>query len=211
MDALKQKAKYFIFVLMLGVLISPFSQAVAGDVISETRASEFIETLAIEASPILAISGDTQSRRDYFEKFVRDHFALDRIAAFALGRHWRQLDEGQQQRYLKLFKTYVIAVNASRITQFGAVKVNVISSQQVGRYDQMVLSHWQEAKQVQPVPVEWRVRLIDGVPKILDVRISGLSMAQVQREEFQSVLNRDGFESLLQKIQDQLDKMASPA
>jgi phospholipid transport system substrate-binding protein len=53
----------------------------------------------------------------------------------------------------------------------------------------------------------WRVRLIDGKHKIIDVMVEGISMAVSQRQEFASVLKRNGVERLLQILAAKVGRM----
>ena len=49
-----------------------------------------------------------------------------------------------------------------------------------------------------PIGAGWRVRMIGGVPKIIDVVHEGVSLALTQRQEYASVIERQGMEGLLE-------------
>ena len=50
------------------------------------------------------------------------------------------------------------------------------------------------------VEVGWRVRVIEGSYKIIDVVAAGVSLAATQRQEFSSVVGREGVEGLLDML-----------
>ena len=55
----------------------------------------------------------------------------------------------------------------------------------------------------------WRVRNGPNGHKILDVVVSGISMAVTQRSEFRSVLSKRGMEGLIELLRVQVSKFAA--
>ena len=49
---------------------------------------------------------------------------------------------------------------------------------------------------------DWRVRTYEGVLKIIDVNIQGVSMLTSQREEFRAVIRQKGFDGLIEMLKD---------
>ncbi|MFK7866625.1 MAG: phospholipid-binding protein MlaC [Alphaproteobacteria bacterium] len=194
-------------IMMVGIFaILPYANA--GQRISSQDAVAFIQALSDQAEPILK-SGTVKDkeRRILFADFIENHFSFPKIAAFTLGREWRNIDEGQQENYVDIFKTYTILINSARINDFNAATIEVLGSQESGKFDQLVKTLWIEQGMDNPVPVLWRVRLVDGTPKILDVAIAGLSMAQTQRDEFQSVLSNSGFDGLTIQLANKISQL----
>ena len=57
----------------------------------------------------------------------------------------------------------------------------------------------------------WRVRAQDGIYKIIDVSIDGVSLALTQRREFAAVINRQGLDGLLDILRQKLAAQAKAA
>ena len=55
------------------------------------------------------------------------------------------------------------------------------------------------------VGVDFRVRVIDGVYKVVDINVEGISMLHTHRVEFSSVINRKGIEGFLDELRSQLE------
>ena len=53
----------------------------------------------------------------------------------------------------------------------------------------------------------WRVRAYNGVPKIIDVQVESISMVISQRDEFNAVIQRGGFEALLESLRAQTEML----
>lgn len=52
------------------------------------------------------------------------------------------------------------------------------------------------------LPLDYRVREIDGEPRILDVIVGGVSFAILKREEFRAILERGGPEALIAHLRE---------
>ena len=55
-----------------------------------------------------------------------------------------------------------------------------------------------------PIGVDFRVRLIDGSHKVVDVTVEGISMLHTHRVEFASVINRGGMDGFLDELRAQV-------
>jgi phospholipid transport system substrate-binding protein len=60
----------------------------------------------------------------------------------------------------------------------------------------MVSTQIEGGKLQQPIKVDWRVREGDGVYRVIDVVIEGVSMVVTYRGEFQEIVERGGVEAL---------------
>ena len=51
-----------------------------------------------------------------------------------------------------------------------------------------------------PVRIEWRVRETQGVYRLIDVAVEGVSLVVTNRSEFDSVVSRQGLDALITQI-----------
>ncbi len=124
-------------------------------------------------------------------------FALPLIARFVLGRYWRPATPDQRDIYVELFGKFVIKSYSRHLGGFAGSSFNIVGAEPIGKSDFLVTTILQR-KSGSPFKAGWRVRLIDGQHKIIDVMVEGISMVLTQRQEFGSVLKRNGVERLLQ-------------
>jgi phospholipid transport system substrate-binding protein len=67
-----------------------------------SKSSDFVQSLADRAVTALTTDGITMdTRRRQFRDVIRQSFAIDSIARFALGRYWRRATEENRIEYLK--------------------------------------------------------------------------------------------------------------
>jgi phospholipid transport system substrate-binding protein len=60
-----------------------------------------------------------------------------------------------------------------------------------------------------PINAGWRVRSSEGQPKIIDVLVEGVSMAQNQRQEFTAIVSREGIPGLLQSLRSKISTLSA--
>jgi phospholipid transport system substrate-binding protein len=57
------------------------------------------------------------------------------------------------------------------------------------------------------VMASWRVRQIDGKPKIVDIQVDGVSMLVTHRSEFAAVGNNGGINAVLNSLKQRIAKL----
>ena len=62
-----------------------------------------------------------------------------------------------------------------------------------------------------PIDAEWRVRVIHGEYRIIDITIEGVSMAVTKRSEFSAVIQSKGIDGLIAALRVRANKMPATA
>ena len=133
-------------------------------------------------------------------------FALPLIARFVLGRYWRPTTPEQRDNYVELFGKFVIKSYSRHLGGFVGSSFDIVGAEPIGKSDFLVTTILHR-KTGSPFKAGWRVRLIDDQHKIIDVMVEGISMAVSQRQEFGSVVKRNGVERLLQILSAKVGRM----
>lgn len=156
-------------------------------------AQKFIESLADKA--IAALTGNNIPRPERVRRFrvlLNEHFAVETIARWVLGRHWREATDAERREYLALFEELIIKTYVDRFTEYSGEKLTVLKTVLADNQDAVVFTSITRPNQPEPIAVEWRVRAREGNYRIVDVMVTGVSMGLTQRQEFSSVLARNG-------------------
>ena len=129
---------------------------------------------------------------------MRQNFAIDSIARFALGRYWRKASESQRLEYLKLFEDLIVMTWADQFSTYEGEKLKVEESLDAASNQSrvkvvIVRSIWSIDKQTK-IHVDWRVASQGNIYKVTDVMIEGISIARTKRDEFSSVIRRNNNE-----------------
>lgn len=179
------------------ILITSVSVLNAGE-----KAKQFIQGLGDEAIMILSNKSYTaQEREDKFDVLFRRGLAIQKIGAFAVARHWRQATNEQRIRYLKLFSKIIVQTYSKRLSQYSNEKFAVTSVRENEDNSFTVMSEVRR-QEGPPLNLQWRVILVKGDLKVVDVVIEGVSMLITQRSEFSSIITKkgNGIEGLIEEL-----------
>lgn len=169
-------------------------------------ASAFIQKLGDQAIAVLRDdSVSLKERETTFRGLLSNGFDLNVIGRFVLGRYWRSATKEQRADYLRVFSEYILQTYSAMLGGYAGETLTVLSEQPSGKKDTIVRTRIDRPDGA-PVQTEWRVRSQDGSYKIVDVMIEGISMAVTQRGEFQSVIQRNGIDGLIQILEAKASK-----
>lgn len=175
-------------------------------------AEAFVRDMADRGIAILNDTTLTQDERDFaFRELLRANFAMHYISRLTLGRHYRTASSQQKAEYRRIFPEYILRLYSSRLTEYGDEEFIVDGTAPAGKKDIYVRSKIVR-RDGPPVSGDWRVRLMDGEFKIIDVKIEGISMVITQRDEFMSKISRSGLDALLADLRHDagLEKKSNP-
>jgi phospholipid transport system substrate-binding protein len=174
-------------------LLAPLSPAAAGP------AADHITAMSAQAITALQTSGSTLAKREKaLRPVLREGFDMGRIARFVAGRYWKRATPEQQKEYTQVFSEYVLATYARRLGGYAGEDLKVLAEKPAGPKDVLVKTQIVSGSGGPAIDAEWRVRTGDAAgPKVIDVLVEGVSMAVTQRQDFSSVIRRDGFDGLI--------------
>ena len=157
------------------------------------------------------LGGDPAARRQAISALLDETVDLALIARLCLGRHWRTAGKEQRTQYVDLFRANVLAVLSRRMSYYTGGEKFVVTASRPARDDAMVASEIVYATNDPPLKIEWRVRVTDGRPIIIDVLPEGVSLVLTYRSEFDEVVARSGMDGLLAELRDRAVARAKPA
>ncbi len=148
-----------------------------------------------------------EARREKFRMLLNDHFDLNWIGQFVLGRNWRRASPEQRETYLKLFEESIVFTYTNQFDNYSGQKFEVTGSGENGRYTVVKSNIVDPASPQGNVLIDWRLIEDGGQFKIVDVVIEGISMGITQRNEYSSVIESNGgkIEPLLARMEEILE------
>ena len=139
-------------------------------------------------------------------ELLSDALDIERIGRIVLGKQWRKVSKDQQKEYQKLFREYALTKYALLVSGYNGETFAITSSQKAGRRDALVFTNIQ--RDGKPLAtVAWRITTSGDQLRVLDVKVEKISMVQTEKSQFQTILQKDGFDGLMMQIEDQLKKM----
>jgi phospholipid transport system substrate-binding protein len=188
-------------VIATGIVAGPAKTIAAN---SGDGAAVFIADLGDRAIRTLSDTavGDS-SRRIQFRALFLEGFDVKALSRYAIGRYWRKADTDQRGEYQRLFTDFIVNTYAARFGQYSGERLVVIGERPIKGKDTIVKSNIVRPEGA-PVRVDWRVRQRENGFKVIDIIVEGVSMAITQRDEFASVIRRNGGNvgGLIQELKD---------
>src|SRR6266581_370593 len=153
-------------------------------------ARAFVSRLGTEAIQVLGPSVSPAQRLARFRELFRNDFDVPGIGQFVLGRYWRIATPPEQQEFLGLFQEYIVRSYSTRLTEYGGEPFRVTGARANGA--ETVVSSEVVRGNGSRIAVDWYLIDHGGAHKITDVYVGGVSMKVTQRDEFASVIQRNG-------------------
>ena len=173
-----------VFVLFTGL-------AAVFPAVADTGPAEFVQTLGNEALGVIRADMPPAQKQAFFHQLLHQDFDLPGITRFVLGPYWRVASEPERQEFRSLFEEYIVRVYSERFAQYRGEALRVTGSRSDPE-GAIVTSEIIRPQGAPPIKVDWRLSARDGLYKISDVIIDGVSMRTSERSEFASVIQRSG-------------------
>ena len=196
-------------IALLAVLLFSFSAASVAASAEDSEAGEFVRILGERAVDVLRDKENTTfAEREFaFRNILVEGFHIKTISRFVLGRHWRSATEAQRQAYDDVFVDFIVRVYASRFDSYDGEEFEILQAVDSDiDGDTIVRTHIIRPSGGAPIAVDYRVRVIDGGYRVVDVNVEGISMLHTHRVEFASVINRKGMDGFLEELRKQVEE-----
>jgi len=144
----------------------------------------------------LAILNETQpassDRYGRFHALIAGTFDLPHIAQVVAGRFWLAASEAERLRFTAAFGDYVTGMYAARFARYTRQTFAVTGQRGEADGTATVSSSVIEPNATPGERVDWRIAATAAGYRITDVSISGVSVARTKRDEFRSIMERNG-------------------
>lgn len=144
-------------------------------------------------------------RRVQLRKIFLKSFDTTLIARFALGRYWRTATADQKAQYLEVFPDYVADVYAGQFSNYAGETFTVFRERRISDKKSIVNTKIQRPNGT-TFEVDFRVRLGPDGFKNIDVIVEHISLLVTKRDEFSSVVRREGMNGLLTRLRQQTER-----
>ena len=149
------------------------------------------------------------TREQKLRAIAESHFDFQEMSRSAIGYHWKTLTPAQQAEFVPLFTTFIEDAYLSRIESYSVEKINQqIKSSMIEFTRQTsdgpdyaeVFSTVVLQDRKDPIPVNYLMRRDADQWKIYDITIDAISVIANYRNQFNRVLNHDGYDKLVADI-----------
>ena len=157
---------------------------------------------AVVNDPQLQAASKEHDRRERVVKVMHESFDFGAMARESLGPHWASLTPEQRDRFVGLFTQLFERSYDRLVLRFGG-STTTYGAESVDA-ERAVVKTALLRKGGDELPVDYRVTADDGVWKISDVVIDGVSLAGNFRAQFDKTIRASSYDALVQRIETKL-------
>ena len=182
------KKKFFFFFLLIFINFIYIKNSFAIDPYS------FVQETADRASEALNKRQSKEEKMEILKMIAKETVDIKGIGFYSLGKHRKIMTNQEKKEYLDIFEKYFLKSFSSRLAEYTDPRIRVDSQKKLNDKYTMVSSTLLATEDKPEVKIDWRVVTKDpDNPLIIDVVIEGVSLAKVQKEEFNSIIqSNDG-------------------
>ncbi|MEZ4437893.1 MAG: ABC transporter substrate-binding protein [Polyangiaceae bacterium] len=188
-------------ILALALAISFSANAMAGQATDVVKANQQ-KLFTVIAKP------KSKAQQDELRKMFDEYLAYDVFAQRSLGDEWGKLDAAQKEKFQDLL-TQIIRNNYKRnlkkLLDFD-ISYQAEESKSDGTLVNSIAKHKTDDREP-PFELDFLMKSVDGKMKIIDIIPEDASMTKTYKAQFLRILRKDGFDKLIQKMEDKLAKM----
>ena len=146
-----------------------------------------------------ALKANPGDRRQKLKDTAAERFDFTEMGRSALGVHWRDLSEQQRKDFVDLFTRFVEAAYTSRLESYSGQRIDFVKEANDGPdYSQVNTNIIQP--NADPIGLDYRLKLEGDDWKIYDVTVDNISIVANYRNQFNRVINNQGFDTLMDNM-----------
>jgi len=182
------KKNFFFFFLLIFINFIYINNSFAIDPYS------FVQETADRASEALNKRQSKEEKMEILKIIAKETVDIKGIGYYSLGAYKKTISDKKKIEYFDIFEKYFLKSFSSRLAEYTDPKIRVDSQKKLNDKYTMVSSTLLATDKKPEIKIDWRVVTKNpNKPLIIDIVIEGVSLAKVQKEEFNSIIkNNDG-------------------
>lgn len=143
-------------------------------------------------------------RYDKLKDSVTNSHDLTKIARIVVGKEWEKLTEVQQQQLVDVFSRLSIASYAHNFKDYSGETFTFDTEEETTRGGVVIHSHL-TIPDDKPVKFDYMLKEKGDSWRIINIIANGVSDLALKRSEYTTILQREGFDALIAKINEKID------
>ncbi|WP_148262148.1 ABC transporter substrate-binding protein [Methylomonas methanica] len=148
-----------------------------------------------------------KGRFDKLDAAVKKSHDLPKIARIVVGKQWEELTPDQQAKLESVFTELSVSAYAHNFKEFSGESFSFVSEEETGRGGVVVHTNLKIPGE-KDVKFDYMMKKKDDSWQIINIIADGVSDLALKRSDYTSVLNREGFDKLIAKINEKIESYA---
>jgi len=135
---------------------------------------------------------------------VSNSHDLTKIARIVVGKEWEKLSETQQQQLVDVFSKFSVASYAHNFKDYAGESFVFDSEEETTRGGVVIHTHLTVPDE-KDVKFDYMLKEKGNSWRIINIIANGVSDLALKRSEYTNILQREGFDALIAKINEKID------
>jgi phospholipid transport system substrate-binding protein len=193
---------YLMRMILILCLVFPVS-VLAGAPLEAVKAN-VDKVLDVLRDPSLKAQSARKVRKDKIRVISEKMFDFTELSRRTLAQNWNRFDPKQQKEFVVLYKSLLEDAYANKIMSFTDEKI--VFDNEITLTEKTVEVRSIVQRKNEEIPIYYRVILKDGMWRVYDVVIEGVSLINNYRSQFREILADKTPESLLETLRKKVGK-----
>jgi phospholipid transport system substrate-binding protein len=195
------------------------AQATASAAVMEADPTAMVKAVVDQATAVVRNPQTSTAQRDQqLRDIAAANFDFGDMARTTLGYHWRQLTPQQQAEFVPLFTSFMENVYLSKLQEYSVQKIRQTASASNVSYTGQqydgpgyaeVHSTVLLKDRQQPIKLDYLLKRDGPSWKIYDLNIDAISVMANYRQQFNRVLNNDGYPALVGMLRKKVQELGA--
>ena len=143
-------------------------------------------------------------RENNLHDSVSNSHDLTKIARIVVGKEWEKLSEAQQQNLVDVFSKLSVASYAHNFKDYSGESFTIDSEEET-KLGGVVVHARLSVPDDKDVKFDYMLKEKGPSWRIINIIANGVSDLALKRSEYTTILQRDGFDALIAKINEKID------
>jgi phospholipid transport system substrate-binding protein len=150
------------------------------------------------------LKNNKEARREALREVIDQRFNYHQMVRRALAKNWKGRSDQERREFTGLFKKLLENSYASKLESYSDETINFTDEVIKGKY---ALVKTEVVRKASTITVDYKLINGDGVWKIYDFVIEGVSMVRNYRSQFSKIIRKDSYEGLVRKLTDKVNDL----
>jgi len=162
------------------------------------------KVLDVLRDPSLKAESARKAKKDKIRDISEEMFDFIELSKRSLGLNWSKFNPDQQKEFVALYKSLLEDAYADKIILY--TDVEIVFTKEIPLSEKTVEVRSTVLRKSGDIPIYYKVIMKDGVWKVYDVVIEGISLISNYRSQFREILVNKPPESLLETLRKKVGK-----
>ncbi|MGF1614325.1 MAG: phospholipid-binding protein MlaC [Gammaproteobacteria bacterium] len=144
---------------------------------------------------------DPERLHEVVEDYIVPNFSFTTMSRLVLGRHWQRANDRQREQFTQAFRSLLVTTYTQSLLDYTGVPIRYLPVHMGADADSATVRTEILPPARPPVAIGYRLRLIRGEWKVIDVVVEGVSLVTNYRTEFSTEISQRGLDGLIRSLE----------